>query len=506
MGSNSIGESILERWTDCFLLVMLAVFPLWTGANGYLGITYAKYVFFRAAAGIYLVGMMVIFAELIFIGVIKHVDIRSVYRSFSLSQKFILLYLVAALISALLSDYSQVVWLGNQRYEGVFTQLLYVGIFWGVASYGRLRTVHLLAFALAISLNSILVTAQIMGFNPFGLYPPGLNFHDRYLAYTGEFLGTIGNSDLLSALLTIAVPLLVCGYMREMSRWRWLLLFSAASGWWALLLSGVSGGLVGIVVGVFLVIPVLMSDEHYQQRSLRGGMIFSLVTALFLAFEYSYIEKKVLVDFSFTKGTLIFLVAGIALYFLPTVFRGKHVKHLPYLIQSVLLLATVVLIFCCSGTTGLFYEASQILRGNVLDSFGSYRIAIWRNVLALIPTDLFFGGGPDTLEFRLSLLFESTMASGVLLKSPVDVAHNEYLNILANTGLISLVAYLAALLAVLMRWKRWQNFDKSLLFLGLPLLCYCIQAFFGIAQCFTAVYFWIIFGLFENKLRKGRLI
>ncbi len=501
---------ILERWTDCFLLVMFAVFPLWTGANGYAVITHAKYTFFRGAASIYLIGMVVITAEMFFIGAKESIDVKRFYRDISFSQKFILVYLTAILISALLSDFSDVVWIGNRRYEGFFTQLLYVGIFWGLASYGRPKPMHLLAFALAMSLNSFLVTAQFLGYNPFELYPQGLNFHDRYLAYTGEFLGTIGNSDLLSALLTIAVPLLVCGYMMLKEKWRWVLLISTVLSWWSLLLSEVSGGIVGIVVGVFLVIPVIMSDEQYQQRILVVGAIFCSVTAFFSAIEYSYIGKTLEFGFNPSEGTLIFFSTAIALVLLMKALntfntggRRYYDKRIFYLVQAVTLIIVFLLLFSYSGTTCLLYEASQILHGNILDSFGSSRIAIWRNAMAVVPEKLFFGGGPDTLELRINLTFENTMKSGVLLRAAVDVAHNEYLNILANTGLISLTAYLAALISVYKRWVSREALVKPLLTWSLPLLCYCIQAFFGISQCVTAPFFWILFGLFESELRKG---
>ena len=53
----------------------------------------------------------------------------------------------------------------------------------------------------------IISLLQAAGMNPFGLYPDGLSWADRNVKYSGEFIGTIGNADLVSAFLCVAIPL-----------------------------------------------------------------------------------------------------------------------------------------------------------------------------------------------------------------------------------------------------------------------------------------------------------
>ena len=102
---------------------------------------------------------------------------------------------------------------------------------------------------------------------------------------------------------------------------------------------------------------------------------------------------------------------------------------------------------------GFLYEASQVLHGNLDDSFGSGRIYIWRNVLELVPERLLFGGGPETLALRMEAAFERYDPElGILIHSAIDVAHNEYLNVLVNQGLLALAAELIALVLCAVQW------------------------------------------------------
>jgi O-antigen ligase len=148
----------------------------------------------------------------------------------------------------------------------------------------------------------------------------------------------------------------------------------------------------------------------------------------------------------------------------------------------------------------MLWEAHQILRGSISDSYGTSRIYIWRNVLALVPERPFFGGGPDTLVHYMAAVFTRETETGVISKS-IDAAHNEYLNILVNQGLFALLFYLAALVTSLVKWLK--NKEAAAAVCGAAMLCYCIQAFFGISQSITAIYFWVLWGLSESGLSAG---
>lgn len=94
----------------------------------------------------------------------------------------------------------------------------------------------------------LLATVQMTGRTPFGLYPDGMNYFDANIKYAGEYLGTIGNVDILSAVLCVAIPLFWIGLLKGDRRWSicliiplvlslWCcskrLLLAASLAWWA---------------------------------------------------------------------------------------------------------------------------------------------------------------------------------------------------------------------------------------------------------------------------------
>ncbi len=86
-------------------------------------------------------------------------------------------------------------------------------------------------------------------------------------------------------------------------------------------------------------------------------------------------------------------------------------------------------------------------------------------------------------------------ALGKTVKAAIDAAHNEYLNILFHQGLPALLVYLAALTAVAVRFLRQARCSTAAAVLGAGVLCYLIEAQFGISQPITSPFFWLCLGL-----------
>ncbi|MBR4231689.1 MAG: O-antigen ligase family protein, partial [Oscillospiraceae bacterium] len=130
-------------------------------------------------------------------------------------------------------------------------------------------------------------------------------------------------------------------------------------------------------------------------------------------------------------------------------------------------------------------------------------IYIWRNCLKLFPERPLFGGGPDTLGAREIPPFIRWDPDQGMLKRGIDAAHNEYLNILVNQGLLALLAYLSALAACAVVWYRTAE-DPAAAVAGGAVLFYCIQAFFGISMCLSAPYMWLALGILLRAGSPGR--
>lgn len=181
----------------------------------------------------------------------------------------------------------------------------------------------------------------------------------------------------------------------------------------------------------------------------------------------------------------------------------RHGKRL-LILSAVLTVAALLLLRFYSGGSETLAEAARLLRGEFDGSFGSGRLMIWRDCVALVRERPLLGGGPDTLWLRGVEPFVWAPEGTVI---PVDItaAHNEYLNILVNQGALALLAYLALLVAALAACCRRAE-EPCCAICGMGLLCYAAMACFSISSCITAPYVWLLLALcnrYHNTEKHG---
>ena len=192
--------------TDVYLALMLSVFLLWPGTDGYTKITAAKYRLFLILTIGYCATNALLYLELLVMRQIRTVPFRELLRAVRPAEWLMLGYVLCSLLSSLLSPWRKDTWLGLLRREGFLTLALYGVIFLLLGRLARPKKWLLDVFGAAMSLCCLLSLWQLAGGNPLGLYPNGLSYSDAGTAYSGAYLGTIGNADLLAAVMCVAVP------------------------------------------------------------------------------------------------------------------------------------------------------------------------------------------------------------------------------------------------------------------------------------------------------------
>lgn len=414
------------RWlTDKYISLMLLVFPLWTGPQGYAAITRAKFLLFALLTGTYLAGALAC-------ALLE----RAKPRRPSAAQWAALAFMAAACLSAALSPYGSATLLGAGRYDGLLTLLLYGGSFLAVSSFGEWKKYYVYLLALSASLCSLLAIPQLLGANPLGLYPAGLNYFDANVRYTGEFLGTIGNTNLLAAFYCLCIPLFAWQALTGRRRRERLLLIPAVLCLGVLIASRVASGLVAMAAAVVALVPYYVNYTRHSPR----------LTALAAA------------------AMAALCAAGLAAVYL------------------------------YPGQSGTLYELSQLLHGHVDDSFGSSRVAIWRECLRLVGESPLTGGGPDTLTLRTELNFSRVVEeTGATLTTHVDNAHCEMLGYLVNLGVLGLAPYLFLCYVNLKHFFTASGGAPAAL--GGAFGCYLVQSLFGLGLCLVVPLVWIYMGL-----------
>ena len=432
--------SLLETMTAIYAACMLSVFLLFPGTGGYRSITAEKWRAFLLLSGGYAALMLLLRLELALAGSHRLSSPAALWRSMGVPQKLLIGFWMLSAVSTAFSVDRTVSFWGGARHEGLLTITLYCAVCLLVSRYGRARAWMLGLFGAAMSVNCLLSFLQLAGYNPLGLYPRGMNFYDANVLYTGEFLGTAGNVDIFSAILCAAIPAFWIAVVKLPERRRF-----------------------------FFLIPLVLCMAVLWKISVAGGIVG---------------------------------VIGSALLTVPVLLRGKRARAAGWTAVLCVLVLGAAGIYAFGGQLGGFLrEASELLHGRWNDDFGSGRLYIWRNVAELIRERPLWGGGPDTLGLRTAAAFERyDELLGLLIHSSVDAAHNEYLNIAVNQGLLALLTYMAALFTAAAGWARTAAEDPASAICGGAVLGYCIQAFFGISSPISAPYLWLALGFLMSSV------
>ena len=442
MNTRKADKGLLSGVTSCYIGLMMTVFLFYTGKFGFQGIADAKYSVFLAICGGYILIMLLLMVELVLIGRRRFPSIRSVILKSSWTQRLMVVYLFLTWVSAVISPYFPTTIVGATRDEGVLTITIYILVYLLVSIYGKIQKWMLPAFAVSVSAFDMLCVLQLYGLNPFTLYPEGYNYFGANLDYGGAYLGTIGNVDSVAAFLCIVIPILWSSLVRLRDKCKWFLLIPLGLSLFVLLKMWVLAGLVGVFAGSAISLCVILPVSKRAKKYLCGILLCCAIIAL-------------------------------------------------------------ALIFYVDVGNGLLHELHMLFSGRGEDSFGSGRIHIWKEVLSRVPEQLWFGSGPDTMHLaNLDPFRRYDERLGMLIVAEIDLAHNEYLNILFHQGIFAVLAYLVALLSAARDWLRRESHNCTAAVSGSAVLCYCIQAFFGFSLCVVSPYFWIILAFLEKTKRE----
>lgn len=394
-----------------------------------------KNAYFYIVCGGFVAVMLALSLESVAIGMIKPKDLRKKLAPSSLTQWFLLGYLVLSFVSALLSRFPET-WVGISRNEGFFTIALYVLSYYFVAKFIRPEKWMMYAFGGAVTVFGIISVIQLAGV-PL-LFVDGQGYYETLEIERFTYIGTVGNVDLAAALLAMVIPAMALYVVKAEEKYRFVLLIP-------LLLS----------VAVLLKIWVLL------------GLV-GVAAAAVVAFPYGAGLKK----------------RGVAAYFA---------------VLPVLALVAVGVLYAVPFQSGFLFELHSILHGQISETFGTGRIHIWKEVLEQVPQNLLFGTGPDTmvLDFAIEPFRRLDAEQGWLVRR-IDVAHNDFLNILYHQGIFALGAYLGAAVTFGISFFRNAPRSDGALICGSAVIGYGAALMFGMSVHVTSVFFWLCLGLFEG--------
>lgn len=498
--SETFNDAGFPQWiTDKYIYLIIFFYPLFVGFHGYARLTASKFFFFSILTVLWLSSILIF-----------NLRAKKPFKIQTLGPilLLILLYMFFCLISALISPHGISVVIGEGRFDGLLTTSLCCLIFLGAYRYGSLKKEYIYAFSLSGFFCCLIAVLQLFGKNPLSLFPLDYSYYDAGTKYSSEFLSTIGNADLFSGYLCILFPMAAVYYTVSEKRVFPLLAAVSIAGF-CLVASRVASGILAVICFMLFAAPFTLSTGERLRRGLEALAAAFFFFGLGAAFKGHGVNGEIALSLRLWKPSsallilsFFFIIARLCLQ--KTRFKPKTLPLFFSLFSVLAFAAGLCCVYLWPGKEGSVYEISQVMRGNIDEGFGSSRILIWREVLSVVPERLFFGGGPGTLALRIDLGFSRYVEeTGRHLQTYVDNAHNAYLGILVNTGLISLFLYLAAQASSL--YGAVTRARHSPLYLGaaFALLCYWIQGFFSLGLFIVSPIAWTFWGLLASGVEKG---
>lgn len=291
------------RATDVYITLMITLFPLLTGPDGYNWIGSIKLGAFCVLTLLWLqclcVSMFVAAA-------------RGRMPKPGFVEWMCLAFMAASTVSAVCSDNAVFC---STTSGGLLEYLLYGGALIGIFRFGKLKKRYLYLAAGSYCLCCVITALQLMGFDPLGLYPANLNYHHPVAAELCPFLGTIGNIDTLSAYHCLMIPLLIAAVVYGKGKWRFALLLPALLGAVCAVVTAVASGLLAFCCAA-AVFACVAAAKWYVRRRKNAPSVWC-VTLLLMALLLTAVLTAVYFA-PLTSGTL---------YELKMVLHGQIEDH-----------------------------------------------------------------------------------------------------------------------------------------------------------------------------------
>ena len=491
-----------EHTAIVFGIIMLTIFPLLVGPGGYTNITEFKYNAFVVFTILFLVAAMLALLAFVLDKKARAERLADGLQRLSLPQILLIGFMLSTSVSAIMTPYQYNVWVGQGRYEGLLSVLLYGAIFLLLSFWGEYTDWYIYGLCGAMILFVLLGLPQLSGANPLSLYPDNAATYSTY-----QFFSTAGNVDMVAGFVALALPAIASAYVLLEGKKRYILCLPAfALLLFTQLIVDVDSGKMGILAATIILLPLLFVNRRRIRRCLHIAALACFVFSLHSLFPYTNYA------FGFAPGKKVWVFLGLSVIFLGLAFLQRlYKKELPIsaktirivliIILAVILIAGLIFVYQYTGENRLLTEFSGFLHGEIVDHAGSGRGYVWKKSVELIQEGGAFGSGPDSFRTRFEPFneeYNAIMGSSVYF----DYAHNDFLQIGVNYGPVGLGLYVAFLLSLAVRAFRVSERNPMVILFIASATGYLVHSFFSFSIAIVTPMFWVIAGLLDKCIRQ----
>lgn len=535
----SFNRFLCDIVISIYMVVILAVLPLYN--KGYAQIGTEKENFFLKTmtyAGKFLLPVFLLWLLVAVVAMIQKKDLLKknmlrqlpeiVWREFGTTDKFAFAYGIAVILSYAFTNYREEALWGTASWRmGMWTQLGAVIVYFMVSRMWQWKD---WISALILPVSGVVFFLGYM--NKFGRC-----LVDQEIVIS-SFISTIGNINWYCGYMVTVLfgGVYLLWRMEESMTWKKLLLTAYVTiGFASLATQGSSSGIVTFVVVMFVLFGMSVKDGEKMECFWMEMTLFSgtcLVTYLLRVtniFSREMVLEGMTDLLTFSKISIFMTIVSAGIWWLlhgmnrkkrypekiiSYIYRGLCIA-IPVMIAAILLFTLVNTLMDGKLTPEMTAKAAEQTGGEYYHKlmfgpkWGSARGATWTaGVRCFWEMDFLhkiFGVGPDCMYAFLSNEGSENlqeMVTGCFYGSRLTNAHNEWLTILVNVGVLGFVAYAGMMISAIRNFFRAGKTSAIVGACGFCVLAYTVNNMFSFQQVMNISTVFVVMGIGENRLRS----
>lgn len=440
------------------------------------------------------------------------------YEDISDSDWLGIAYLFLVVISYLCSDNKQeALWGTRGWYIGLVTQIIYLASYFFISRFLKGERILLPLLGIGSGISFFLGIS-----NRFSVYPLKLE------GANASFIATLGNINWFCGYWSVFFPLAAGLFYGMRGKNRVCRLFC---GVYLALCAG-TGAVQGsdsalLVYGAVILLLFCISCKSNEDRKgfyetmlvVCGACQIVRLIRLFFpeAMNYKSMTAGLLTEGNFT----LFLFTGALLLWLLYFALEKEQKDMGKFMKGERVAVLVLLLLVFGGFLFLLIrnttEPGSIgaLSENKIflfnEEWGSSRGATWTAGLKVFNDQPFgrklIGLGPDS--FAYGVYQEGSSAAQMVMEefgsSRLTNAHNEWITVLVNTGVLGMLFYIGFFFSKAARYIKERDNSPVVLACGLALAGYMSHNLFSFQQALNGPFVFIMMGIGEAVLRRDSI-
>lgn len=525
-GRKALTQAI-EYLVAALTVILCIIVPLYA-KDGYNQIGNAKFEAYRAIMMSGCIGLLVVIAVYIILGLGEHKKLQ-----ISVTDACVMVYLILTLVSVISGGfYKDALWGCYGWNMGLMSQLSFVLLYFFLSRFGRYYRVVLTVLCTTAGIVYVIGVLHRMMIDPIGFYD-GLTF-----AQKAQFLSTLGQASWYGSFLAVTLPVGVGVFLYARNKiWRVLSGILTMLGFSTLVTQN-SDSAYFALAGAMLVFFIMSAGERETMCRFMGvlALFFAAGKIMYFLMQINpnpELEPDFVTKIMWTSGVTwvllaVCLVLTIMLYVmgdhssvsnLHNGFDKKRIWVYPAdlmnkmrIILPIAIIAVIVgiVLTICMQTRGTLPDIiSDKLAGvsyfNWNDAWGNGRGRIWRFSVKIFSEGSLkhklFGVGPDCFNSYVNAYYgeEEALLWGEKL---LTNAHNEWLNILINAGLLGGAAYIGIYVTAIGRFIRSHRQNIFVAGIAAASMSYMCYNFFCYQQVLCTPFVFILTGIGEYVLRQ----